>query len=61
MPKKMTQMTYNFDIRCIYVFFIDLQNFGKFRKKNPIFGQKNLFFFADSAKNKKSVDFYLLL
>ena len=47
---KMVQMTWNFDITCIWVVFIDFQNFGNFRPKLPDFRVKNLFFFADSAK-----------
>ena len=47
---KMVQMTWNFDITCIWVFFIDFQNFGNFRQKLPDLRVKNLFFFATSAK-----------
>ena len=43
--QKMTQITYNFDIRCIQVFFIDFQFFLKICQKLADFLQKNGFFY----------------
>ena len=47
---KMLQMTYNLDIWCIQVIFIDFQNFVNFYKKLPDFWAKNTRFFANTAK-----------
>ena len=52
---KMTQMPPNYDIWCIYMVFIDFQNFGKFRLFLADFWPKTGFFFADSAKKWKKM------
>ena len=50
----MLQMTYNLAIWCIYMVFIDFQNFVNFRRKLADFGPKNRHFFADAAKILKN-------
>ena len=47
---KMLQMTYNLDIWCILVVFIDFQIFVNFYQKLPDLWAKNTCFFADASK-----------